>query len=172
MIKLSYNGFSEESLKRIARRKVNYRMSVKIHTGCYVIVSALLFTINLLFTPMLWWFLFPVLGWTIGVAEHITAYLVYARGVYPMAKRGVLFHLVAFVFSVLFMAIINFMAYPTVLWFLIPTIFWGTGLAIHVISYFVFHRASVDDQGEIKSRREKSVEKEILKMKRRMEQEK
>ncbi|MHA1671191.1 MAG: 2TM domain-containing protein [Promethearchaeota archaeon] len=166
---MSYEGFSEESLKRIARRKVNFRMAVKIHTGCYIIVSAFLYTVNLLFTPMIWWFLFPVLGWTIGVAEHITAYLVYARGVYPMAKRGVIFHFVLFLFSILFMGVINLLTYPTVLWFLIPTLFWGTGLAIHFISYFIFHRGSVDDDGGMKSRREKAVEKEILKMKRRME---
>jgi hypothetical protein len=168
---MSYNGFSEESLKRIAMRKVNFRMSVKIHIGCFIIVSLLLFTINLLFTPMIWWYIFPVLGWMIGVAEHATAYIVYARGVYPMAKRGVIFHFVAFVFSILFMGIVNYLINPNLLWFLIPTIFWGTGLAIHFISYLIFHRGSVDDQGGMKSRREKSVEKEILKMKRRMEHE-
>jgi len=166
---MSYNGFSEESLKRIAMRKVNFRMSMKIHIGCYIIVSILLFVINLVLTPTIWWFLFPVLAWLVGVAEHITAYLVYARGVYPMAKRGVLFHIVAFIFTNLFLAIINFITYPNVLWFLIPTVFWGTGLAIHIITYYIFHRGSVDDQGGLKSKREKSVEKEILKMKRRME---
>ncbi|MCJ7651067.1 MAG: 2TM domain-containing protein [Candidatus Lokiarchaeota archaeon] len=166
---MSYNGFSEESLKRIAMRKVNFRMSMKIHIGCFIIVSGLLFTINLVLTPMLWWFLFPVLGWMIGVAEHITAYLVYARGVYPMAKRGVIFHFVAFIFTNLFLGIINFLIYPNLLWFLIPLIFWATGFSIHFISYIIFHRGSVDDQGGMKSKREKSVEKEILKMKRRME---
>jgi hypothetical protein len=142
---------------------------MKIHIGCYIIVSGLLFTINFVLTPTLWWFLFPVLGWMIGVAEHTVAYLVYARGVYPMAKRGVIFHFVAFIFTNLFLGIINIITYPILLWFLIPTIFWGTGLAIHFISYLIFHRGSVDDQGGMKSKREKAVDKEILKMKRRME---
>ena len=166
---MSYNGFSEESLKRIAMRKVNFRMGMKIHVGCYIIVSGLLFTINFVFTPTLWWFVFPILAWLVGVAEHITAYLVYARGVYPMVKRGVIFHFVAFIFTILFLGIVNFITYPILFWFLIPTTFWGAGLAIHFISYFIFHRGSVDDQGGMKSKREKAVDKEILKMKRRME---
>jgi len=169
---MSYNGFSEESLKRIAMRKVNFRMSVKIHIGCFIIVSLLLVTVNFLFTPMFWWYIFPILAWAIGLAEHATAYIVYARGVYPIAKRGVIFHFVAFIFSILFMGIVNYLTYPNLLWFLIPTIFWGTGLAIHFISYIIFHRGSVDEQGGMRSRREKSVEKEILKMKRRMEHKK
>ena len=112
---MSYNGFSEESLKRIAMRKVNFRMGMKIHIGCYIIVSGLLFTINFVLTPTLLWFLFPVLAWLVGVAEHITAYLVYARGVYPMAKRGVIFHFVAYIFTNLFLGIINFITYPILL---------------------------------------------------------
>ena len=169
---MSYNGFSEESLKRIAMRKVNFRMSVKIHLGCFIVVSTLLATLNFLFLPTFPWSIYPILAWIIGVAEHMTAYLVYARGVYPMAKRGVIFHFISFIFVNLFLGIINYLTFPVFLWFLIITIFWGTGLAIHFISYLVFHRGSVDPDGGLKSRRERAVEKEIERMKRRMEHEK
>ena len=163
-----YNGFSEENLRAIASRKVNFRMSVKIHVGVYLIVNVFLFIVNFLFTPMFWWVLFPVLAWLIGVAEHVASYLMYARGVYPYAKRGFIFHLIAFIFVNLMLFIINFLTLPSFYWILFPALFWGLGLAIHGISYMVYHRSSADEKGIYQSRREKAIEKELDRMKKKM----
>jgi len=164
-----YNGFSEESLKRIARQKVNFRLSVKIHIGVYIIVSLLLLTINLLFTPTYLWIIFPFFGWLIGVAMHCVSYIVYAKGVYPMAKRGVIFHLTAYFFTISFLFIVNYFTLPNFYWALFPAIFWGAALILHIIAYFVYYRGRIDEKGEGKSRRERAIERELEKMKKKME---
>ncbi|NVM17458.1 MAG: 2TM domain-containing protein [Candidatus Lokiarchaeota archaeon] len=158
-----YNGFSEDDLRMIAHKKVNFRMSVKIHFGVYIISCILLVVLNGL-TVGFPWFFFPIFGWLVGLAEHLTAYLVYARGVYPMAKRGVIFHVVSYIFGILLLFVINRYAF-TVLWFLIPAFFWGVGLIIHIIVYLVYHRVTTHDEDELKSKKERAVDRELAKMK-------
>ncbi|MFX1411003.1 MAG: 2TM domain-containing protein [Promethearchaeota archaeon] len=160
--------FSEESLYEIARSKVNFRLSVKVHVGVFIVVSAMLLTINLIFSPSILWVLYPFFGWFIGVVLHTTAYIVYARGVYPIAKRGVIFHICAFTFVILYLFIINIVTFPDYYWVIYPLIFWGAALTIHIIAYLVYFRGRIDDRGESKSRREKAIEKEIEKMRKRM----
>ena len=157
-------GFSEENLRLIALRKVNFRLSVKIHAGVYVIGCSLLVLINWFFTPEIWWVFYPIFGWLIGLVEHYTSYIVYARGVYPMAKRAVIFHLMAYIFVIILLFVINILVNPSFWWVIIPAIFWGAGLIIHIITYFVFHRGATEEKEGMKSRRERAVEKEIEKM--------
>jgi len=162
-----FNGFSEENLRLIALRKVNFRLSVKIHASAYIIVCCLLVLINWVFTPENWWVTYPIFGWLIGLVEHYTSYMVYARGVYPMAKRAVIFHLMAYIFVNLLLFVINILTNPIYYWVIIPVIFWGAGLIIHTISYFVFNRRATDEKSVLKSRTERAVEKELNKMQRR-----
>jgi len=114
-----FDGFSEESLHQIALRKVNFRLSVKIHVGVYITVCSLLTLINWIFTPEIWWIHYPILGWLIGLIEHYTSYVVYARGVYPMAKRAVIFHLMAYIFVILYLFVIQGLGFNTYVYFLI-----------------------------------------------------
>ena len=163
MIEKKYNGFSEEDLRMIARKKVNFRMSVKIHFGVYVVCCVLFIVLNGM-TISFPWFFFPIFGWFIGVAEHLTAYLVYARGVYPMAKRGVIFHTVAYITVIPLLTITNFF-WLWYFWVIFPAFFWGIGLAIHIIVYLVFHRVKTHDGDGLKSKRERAIDKELAKMK-------
>jgi transcriptional regulator with XRE-family HTH domain len=41
-----------------------------IHLSQYVIVIAALTVLNLVWTPAYWWFIWPALGWGMGVAAH------------------------------------------------------------------------------------------------------
>ena len=168
MTENNYGGFSEESLRRIALRKVHFRMSVKIHVGVFITVNILMLLLNLFFTPYFIWMIFPFFGWLIGVAEHITAYLIYARGVYPTAKRGVIFHSIAYIFVMLYLFVLNILFTPFFYWALFPAVFWGAGLVINAIAYFIYYRPSTDERGGVRSRTQRAVEKEIEKMKRRM----
>jgi hypothetical protein len=170
LVEKNYSGFSEEHLRRIALNKVRFRMSVKIHVGIFIVVNTLLLILNLFFNPTALWVIFPFFGWLIGLAEHIATYIVYAKGIYPGAKRAVFFHSVAYIFVILYLFIINIMATPDFYWVVFPTIFWGTGLVIHLISYFIYRRPSLDSEGTLKSRTEHAVEKELEKMKKKMNQ--
>ena len=46
------------------------RQEFKQHLVAYVCVNAFLFVINLLTAPDFWWFIFPLLGWGMGLAMH------------------------------------------------------------------------------------------------------
>ena len=161
-----YNGFSEESLRKIAQQKVTFRYSVKIHAVTFIIVSILLLIINLIFTPLVLWIVYPFFGWLIGVSIHFVAYILYARGVYPMAKRGVIFHLDAFVFTLSFLTLINLFTLPQFLWVLYPIIFWGIALIFHTFIYLIyFSSTKIDEQGKVESKKSRAVERELEKMK-------
>lgn len=163
-----YNGFSEESLRKIAQQKVNFRYSVKIHLGVYIIVSILLLVINLIFTPLVLWVMYPFFGWLIGISIHIIAYILYARGVYPMAKRGLIFHIDAYIFTLLFLTLINLVTLPLYLWVLFPIIFWGIALLLHIIVYLIYYSSSkIDEKGKFDSKKSRAVERELEKMKKR-----
>ena len=162
-----YNGFSEENLREIAKKKVIFRYSVRLHISIFLIVNLLLYFINMLSTPSYFWITYPVFGWLIGVVEHTTAYLIYAKGVYPNQKRGLIFHLISYIFVNLFLFIIYYqnMAYFLYPWFLFPLVFWGVGLLIHAAVYMIYFRSKSGKDGRLQSKREKSVEKELEKMK-------
>lgn len=62
----------EELRKRIlAQRKAGFFA----HLYAYLGVNAFLFLINVLTTPGIWWFAFPLLGWGLGLFFHVRAAL-------------------------------------------------------------------------------------------------
>jgi uncharacterized membrane protein len=48
-------------------------LGFKIHFGVYVAVNLLLIAVNLLTTPHILWFYWPLLGWGIGIIAHDAA---------------------------------------------------------------------------------------------------
>ena len=177
MNEFNEKGFSEENLRRIAALKIKFRLSVKIHLIAYILGIVLFISINALFTPLILWFIYPIFGWLIGLAIHITAYIVYAKGVYPIAKRAVIFNTIAYIFVNLLLFVIN--SYtdalligikPRYLWFLYPVFFWGVALIIHYIIYLAFYNKKLYEDGESQSRMERAIEKEMHKMRKKREQ--
>ena len=170
--------FSEENLRKIAEQKVNFRWSVKIHALIFFVVNILLFILNYIFSPTFpippsfWWALIPLFGWFAGLMMHYTAYILFSRGIYPMAKRGVIYNVVAYITVNLLLIVINYTTLNTIDWAIFPALFWAIGLVLHAVIYLVYYRGSIKKTGEIKSRKERAVEKEMEKMKRRMEKEK
>jgi hypothetical protein len=53
---------------------------------------------------------------------------------------------------------------------LYPGIFWGIGLAIHIIVYFVYHRVTTNGEDELKSKKERAIDKELEKMKKKFKE--
>ena len=69
---------SEEYL--IAKKKVENLKGFYIHLTVYITVNILLFATNYLTYDGYWWFIFPLLGWGIGITIHgVTTYLDYNR---------------------------------------------------------------------------------------------
>lgn len=40
------------------------------HFSAYVLVNAILIAVNLLLTPQVLWFIWPLLGWGVGILAH------------------------------------------------------------------------------------------------------
>ena len=165
------NGFSAENLRRIAAQKVSYRFSVKMHVVLFIIVNILLLLVNLLFTPEIYWIIYPFFSWLIGVNMHVVAYVLYARGIYPMAKRGAIYHIVTYIFVMLFLFIVNITTLSTFYWIIFPTLFWGTAVVLHLIIYLLYFGKKVEISGKRQSRKERAIDKELEKMRKRQNKE-
>jgi hypothetical protein len=59
-----------EDLKRIARRRVRAKLGLYIHASVYVVVNAFLALVQSQATPQIYWSLWPLAGWGIGLAIH------------------------------------------------------------------------------------------------------
>ncbi|KKN45918.1 hypothetical protein LCGC14_0678190 [marine sediment metagenome] len=160
------SAFSEESLRKIAAQKVSFRFSVKIHAAVYIIINALLFVINYILTPEDYWIVFPFFSWLIGLNLHALSYILYARGIYPMGKRAVIYHVNAFIFVMLLLFITNYMTLPNFYWVLFPALFWGSLVIFHTIIYTQYFSRKIGKIGKIESRKERAIEKELEKMRR------
>ena len=70
-----------EDLKRIARRRVNAKLGLYIHATVYVLVNAFLALVQTQTTPQVYWSLWPLAGWGLGLAMHAAAVLLGGSGV-------------------------------------------------------------------------------------------
>jgi len=68
---------NEETYKR-ARRRVDAKIGFYIHLAVYVGVNVLLIIINLLTSPQYLWFIWPAMGWGIGVFFHGMATFIFS----------------------------------------------------------------------------------------------
>lgn len=53
-----------------ARRRAGAKLGFYIHLLAYVLVNLLLVAVNLSATPRYLWFVWPLLGWGIGLFSH------------------------------------------------------------------------------------------------------
>ncbi len=62
-----------------ALRAEQGRTSFYIHAAVYVLVNILLIIINLMFVSGILWFVFPLIGWGIGLTMHYLFAVQFAR---------------------------------------------------------------------------------------------
>ena len=53
-----------------ARKRVKKKKGFYQHLTTFMIVIGFLFILNMVTTPLDWWFYFPALGWGVGLAFH------------------------------------------------------------------------------------------------------
>jgi hypothetical protein len=51
-------------------RATEGRQSFLVHAAIYVLVNIMLIVMNLVFVPDVLWFIFPLIGWGIGLGMH------------------------------------------------------------------------------------------------------
>ncbi len=107
-----------------------------IHLVLYVVVNLALVQINLMSDPQKIWYIWPLIGWGIGLAAHGLALYLHAksdgRGLFSQPEaRGFITHLFVYVAVNLLLAFINLTQTPTELWFQWPLLGWGLALFAH-----------------------------------------
>ncbi len=55
------------------------RIGFFVHAVVYVLVNALLITINLVYVPEVVWFFYPLIGWGIGLVMHFLFSIVWVQ---------------------------------------------------------------------------------------------
>ena len=157
----NFNGFSEESLKIIALKKVRFRLSLQIHSGLFLVIGTMNLGINLIYRDYpfsnLFFSLIFVSIWFVFLSLHGTAYLIYAHGIYPKVKRGYYYNLLAFLSSIP-------LQLTTMLVIIIGPI-WSMVVLIHYITYRIISRKVGIKEGIKKTHLQRLVEKEMEKMK-------
>jgi hypothetical protein len=68
----------EDAKYRNALERVRRIRGFYVHLGIYALVNSLLFLINIVTTPGVLWFYWPLFGWGLGVALH--ALIVFGLG--------------------------------------------------------------------------------------------
>ena len=64
--------FSLDEYKKAYReiRKEELKRGFFVHLVVYIIVNVMLIAINLIYSPQIIWFLYPLIGWGIGISMH------------------------------------------------------------------------------------------------------
>ncbi len=60
----------DEERHKIAKKRVEARFGFYIHAAVFIAVNLLLIAINLINSPGVLWFIWPLFGWGIGLAFH------------------------------------------------------------------------------------------------------
>ncbi|HME53974.1 MAG TPA: 2TM domain-containing protein [Candidatus Lokiarchaeia archaeon] len=155
--------FSDEELKHIAKKKIMASLAFRIHLLAFIGVNISLVLINYLTNHFsIIWYVYPLFGWLIGVAEHGASYLIYSRGVTGIQKIGVIMHAVAYITTTPALFIFNVVSSPAYPWYLWPACFWLVGLVIHAVVIRAFGARQVKT-GEKKSWMDQKIEKELAK---------
>lgn len=62
-----------------AKKKVEARLGFKVHLTVYLVVNAILITVNLINSPNNLWFIWPLIGWSIGIFWHAMGVFVFKK---------------------------------------------------------------------------------------------
>lgn len=69
-----------DNIRDVAEKKEDAKIEFYKNFISYVVVNAILAVINFLFTPDIWWVLFPLFIWGIGVLfDFLKAFVLYGR---------------------------------------------------------------------------------------------
>ncbi|MGN0175727.1 MAG: 2TM domain-containing protein [Methanobrevibacter sp.] len=69
-----------DNIRAVAEKRADAKIEFYKNFISYVVVNAILAVINFLFTPDIWWVLFPLFIWGIGVLfDFLKAFVLYGR---------------------------------------------------------------------------------------------
>ncbi len=124
------------------------------HLGSYVIVIGALAGINLVTSSDSLWFLWPALGWGVGLAFHLWGLILGAMPNLSRKWRSFASHFGSYAIIISMLAIINVITGTDTLWFLFPALGWGIGLAFHLLGALTGRDKAEEDTLEREDRRQ------------------
>jgi hypothetical protein len=60
----------DDDLRRLAIRRADQKLAFRSHLIAYAVVNGGLMAINIASSPGHWWFVWPLVGWGIGLVAH------------------------------------------------------------------------------------------------------
>lgn len=60
----------DDTLRRAAERRADAKLAFRSHLMAFVVVNAGLIAINLVTSPDYLWFVWPLMGWGVGLVAH------------------------------------------------------------------------------------------------------
>jgi hypothetical protein len=61
---------NDQDIVERARKRADEKLGFYIHLAAYLLVNALLIVLDLMTSPGTYWFMWPLIGWGIGVSVH------------------------------------------------------------------------------------------------------
>lgn len=131
-----------------ARKNIN---AFTAHIASFGAVNAFLFAINMLTSSHTWWFLYPLGGWTIGLATHYSGVITSKKHIKQLTRipdtvtkhqfklinklqkteEGLAAHIASYISVNGFLLMVNLITSSGHLWFIYPLLGWGVGFTIH-----------------------------------------
>ena len=71
---------NEQDALRSVGKRVDEKLGFYIHLATYILVNGLLIAIDLMTSPGTYWFIWPLIGWGIGVLVHGLSIFVFGDG--------------------------------------------------------------------------------------------
>jgi len=72
----------DENLYSRAEKRVDEKIGFYNHLYSFIVVNAILFVINILFSKSEWWFYWITLFWGIGLVSHFIKTFIFTDGKY------------------------------------------------------------------------------------------
>ena len=69
----------EETKYQRAKKRVEALRGFYVHLGVYVVVNLFLFLLNIITSPDILWFYWPLLGWGIAIVVHALSVFVFGH---------------------------------------------------------------------------------------------
>jgi len=76
---------NNQKSNQTTRERAKARVELRIHLINYILINVILVVINLTLTPGYIWFIWPLLGWGIGIILHVLN--VFHQGIFSIKER-------------------------------------------------------------------------------------
>jgi hypothetical protein len=71
---------NDQDILRRAEKRVDAKLGFYIHLGVYILVNGMMVAVNLMTSPGTYWFIWPLIGWGVGLLFHGLSVFVFGDG--------------------------------------------------------------------------------------------